>query len=399
MNSGKTRFIRELMAGYRASYPKSSDIDTINDLKDRMVDISICSVNKGHICLFGSHVSGFCKPDSDADMSLTYRNFSPWLQGIERVDDQNDKRLIRFAKEASESGMQDVHYVRARIPVVKFIDSVSGIQCDISIGNIGGVENSKILRAIRDIYPDFYSAYIYAVKEWGKAREVIAPNKFTFNSFTMTTMALMVLQELMLLPVFNSPTGEFGELTLSNVQDAIKNFSLPPIYNEMDGDDDKLGEAVYFCLTKFAEYYCAFDFKNGTVSLMYPRQHRQLYAKFVKRHLELFEVRKSAEWIKHLGIHPEDGPFNKKSFDEAMRQELIQRTCDTPFVVQDFVNYVNCGRRVPQSRVAHIHAELQRLRSMLSNESQVTYEAVFEKSNVVSNIFSSDRHDSRVKKF
>ncbi|CCW59830.1 unnamed protein product [Phytomonas sp. EM1] len=399
MNACKTRFIRELMASYRSSSLQPSDVETITDLKSRVLDIAIRCVNKGHISLFGSHVSGFCKPDSDADMSLTYRNFSPWLQGIERVDDQNNKRLIRFAKEASAMGMENVRFIRARIPVVQFVDVVSGIHCDVSIGNLGGIENSKILAAIRGIYPDFYGAYIYAVKEWGKAREVIAPDKGTFNSFTMTTMALMVLQELMLLPVFSAPTGKFGELTLPDALQAIDSFSLPPIYNEMSGDDEKLGEAVYFCLTKFAEYYSAFDLKNGTVSLMHPRQHRHIYAQMAKKYLQLFEAHKRTEWIKHLEAHPEDGPFNEKALEEAMKHEVIQRPCATPFIVQDFVNFVNCGRRVASNRVAHIHTELQRLKSMLLNESQVTYAAVFEKSNVVPSAYPPGRHDPRVQKF
>lgn len=396
----KKQFISEMMASYRKARPSQSDLDSIQDLQARVLEVAAGCVNKGHIELFGSHVSGFCKPDSDADLSLTYRNFSPWLQGIERVDDQNNKRLIRFSKEATEMGMEHVKYIRARIPVVQFVDPVSSTHCDVSIGNGGGVENSKILRAIHDIFPDFYGAYVHTVKEWGKNREVIAPEKRTFNSFTVTTMSLMVLQELGLLPVFNAPSGEFMELTLADADRAIEDFHLPPIYDTLANDDDKLGEAVLFCLSKFAEYYSAFDFTNGTVSLMCPRRQRVVYDKIATKYLDMYRDHKRQEWTRHIAEHPEDGPFSEAAFKEGMHHEVIQRPSDTPFVVEDFVNYVNCGRRVPTTRVAHVSGEFTRLRDLLQGEEAgLSYQAVFEKSNVVPHFHTSERHDPRVMGF
>lgn len=66
--------------------------------------------------------------------------------------------------------MTEVACIHAVIPVVQFVDPHSTIHCDVTIGNIGGVVNSKILGKLREIYPDFYGAYIHTVKQWGKAR-------------------------------------------------------------------------------------------------------------------------------------------------------------------------------------------------------------------------------------
>lgn len=398
MKAAKRRFVADIVRQYRSSCLQPSDREAVDDLRQRVLDIATRCVNKGHIELFGSHMSGFCKPGSDADLSLTYRNFSHWLQGIERVDDQEDKRLIRFSKEATEMGMEEVRYIRARIPVVQFVDPVSSIHCDVTIGNLGGVENSKILSVVHAKLPDFYGAFVYLVKEWGKAREVIAPDKSTFNSFTMTTMSLMVLQELGLLPIFH-PTGDFGELTLPDAVQAMDAFRLPPIYDGIASDDDRLGEALYFCLVRFAEYYSRFNFAQGSVSLMCPRRHRSLYERIVKKHLELLRQRKEAEWVSHLGVGRDHGLFDTTAFEEGMQHEAVQRTWDSPFVVEDFVNYVNCGRRVPQSRVGHIQKEFQRLFDLLSDESSITYDAVFQKSNIVPKFNPNDRYDPRVSRF
>lgn len=378
----KLVFIRKMMEHYRSSCPPADHKEVLADLQARILDVAARSVNKGHVELFGSHVSGFCKPTSDADLSLTYRNFSPWLQGLPRIDEQDAKRLNRFAKEAAELGMDEVKFIKARIPVVQMIDAVSGIQVDVTIGNVGGVENSKILAHIHDIHPDLIGSYIHLVKEWGKAREVIAPDKSTFNSFTMTTMALMVLQELGLVPIFHKPTGDFGELREEDVLLALESWKLPPIYATLT-TDEQLGEAVYFLFQKFSEYYSRFDFKNGTVSLMYPRRQRAIYEQIVSKHLELFASRKREEWITYIADHKDDGPFSEEALQIAMRHEIAQRPSNSPFVVEDFVNYVNCGRRVPVSRVVHCIGEWKRLNDLLIAETAVTFEDVFLPTNKV----------------
>jgi hypothetical protein len=375
MASAKQKFITSMMKHYRDSSLPINHSDVLNDLTARVRSIAAMSANKASVELFGSYISGFCKPTSDADFSFTYRNFSHWLQGISRVDDQNGKRLIRFSKEAAAQGFTNVRYIPARIPVVQMVDSVTDIHCDVSIGNVGGVENSKILRMVHDIHPDLIGAYIHIVKEWGKAREVIAPDKATFNSFTVTTMALMVLQELGLVPVMHSPTGKFGELTVEDAAKHLESWKLPPIYETLD-TDEKLGEAVLFLWQKFAEYYTRFDFKTGSVSLMYPRRLRTLYGEIVAKHLELFAEHKRAEWEQHHREHPADGSFDADEFSAAMQNEARQRVSTSPYVVEDFVNYVNCGRRVVAPRVPMITKELQRLHDMLLGELQPFEEVV-----------------------
>ena len=376
MTSGKQKFITAMMKNYRDSSLPINHGEILADLTTRVRTITSMSANKAGLELFGSYISGFCKPTSDADFSFTYRNFSPWLQGIPKVDDQNGKKMIRFSKEAAAQGFQNVRYIPARIPVVQMVDSVTDIHCDVSIGNVGGVENSKILRLVHDIHSDLIGSYIHLVKEWGKAREVIAPEKATFNSFNVTTMALMVLQELGLVPVLHSPSGEFGELTVEDAEKHLSNWQLPPIYSTLD-TDDKLGEAVFFLLQKFAEYYSSFDFRTGTVSLMYPRRLRTIYQEIVAKHLDLMANRKRDEWTKHHEEHPSEGSFDENDFSAAMQNEARQRVHNSPYVVEDFVNYVNCGRRVVPTRVPMITKEFQRLREMLTAESTVSFEEVF----------------------
>lgn len=396
----KKAFIQAMMKRYRESAITPSHEVVIADLKDRMLDIAARGMNKAHIECFGSVVTQFSKPNADVDLSVTYRNFSPWLQGIPRVADQDHRRLTRFCREASGIGMEKVRYVRARIPVVQLIDPITALHVDVSIGNVGGVANSKILARIRNIFPDFFGAFIHTIKEWGKAREVIAPEKSTFNSFTVTTMGLMVLQELGLAPIFDQPTGELGELLLEDVEAKCRTFALPSIYESLRGDDEKLGEAVLFCLQRFAEYYQQFDFQNGTVSLMCPRRHRRLYQDIAKKHLELFRIKKKAEWEKFFVEHPEDGDcFSEKAFEEAMHHEEVQRNGSSPFIVEDFVNYVNCARRVSPACVSHVKEEFSRLHCQLQDDTTIDLDMLNEPSQRLTRSFLPEYLDPRVSLF
>lgn len=401
MKAAKLKFVSDIIGRYRAETATAGDKAMVKDLKLRMLDLCSRSVNKAELELFGSLASGFCTARADADFSLTFRNFSPWLSGLREIDELYMKRLTRVARQAGELGMADIRMISARVPVVQFRDPVSEVHCDITIGNLGGVENSQILAAIHNKLPDFYGAYIFVVKEWAKNCEVVAPEKSTFNSFAITTMALMVLQELRLLPVFR-PSGELGQLTLADATAALDAFELPPVYEGIEQDDERLGEAAYYCLLRFAEYYSKFDFSNGTVSLMCPRRHRTLYAQIVKKHLELFATRKRQAWIDYIRSEPSGGAepvsraFPQKSFDAAMHSEAVQRAHNSPYVVEDFVNYINCGRRAEASRGTKLRKEFNLLYERLRNEDAVSYAEVFQKMDTLPLTFDPNQSDERV---
>ena len=212
--------------------------------------------------------AGFYKKGADADFSLTWSGYNYLCQGHEKFDDVVNKKLLRLGKTAAEEGMEGVRHVASRIPVVQFSDHVNPeILVDISVGNIGGVENSKILRLIHDLHP-VIPLYIFAIKEYGKMRQLISPECGTFNSFTQTVMALSVLQELGLLPVFSRQTGLFGQMTLDDAKFILSptqnNFKLHPALAGLNPKDDAaMADAVLFMLCKYAEYYANFNFEQG----------------------------------------------------------------------------------------------------------------------------------------
>ena len=341
------RFVK----AYRQAALPDGHKELLEDLISRVRDIAQQCVNKPEVECFGSFVTGFCKPTSDVDMSLTYRNHNWLLLGHPKVDEQASKKLSKFSKSAAAMGMDSVRYVEARIPVVSFVDGITSLNCDVSIGNVGGVENSKMLRMMHHVHRDLIGCFVHSVKEWGKAREVIAPDRGTFNSFTVTTMALMVLQELGILPVFSNPSGKYGELTVKDVETALVGWKLPPAYDRVVSDDD-LAEANLFLLSSFGQYYSALDYKIATVSLICPRRLRSGYQQSASSYLDKLSKDKKKVW-EEFNNELKLGPVDDYDFCEAMRAEQVQRPHTSPFVVEDIANMVNCGRRAAADPCSH----------------------------------------------
>jgi hypothetical protein len=386
-----------LVARYRAAAPDAAHLEVIKDLQDRIRIIGAECANKAQMHYFGSFASGFCTRDSDADLAYTFRSYDVLLTGQPRFDDQNSRRLGRFSQAAVEGGMGKVRFIDCRIPVVSFEDNASDVQCDVTVGNVGGVQNSKILRLVHDVHP-IIAMYVHTVKAWAKAKEVIAPEKSTFNSFTVTTMALMVLQELGVLPVFNRPTGACGELTHADVELALAGFALPRIYADLDAASDaKMGEALTYLLQCFAQYYAAFDFKAGTVSLICPRRVRGMYREVADYYMKTLRQLKLARWEAY---HKENklGPIDPDELAQAMHSEEIQRISDTPVVVEDFVNFVNCGRRLTPHRSAPVFAEFGRLRDAMANP-ELDADELMLKLSRFNNTHQNATADARVRKF
>jgi hypothetical protein len=244
---------------------------------------------------------------------------------------------------------------------------MSSIQCDVTVGNVGGVENSKILRRIHDGVHPVVPLYIFAVKEWAKSKELVAPEKGMFNSFTMTTMAIMVLQELGLVPVFNRCTGLFGELTLGDAERTLAEWKRPAALTQLNAEDDAaMGDAVLFLLSKFAEYYSAFDFAAGTVSIIHPRRVRALYAEVAAFYLTQLREAKLEAYTAYYAANKSAGKLDLNELSQAMHAEEVQRPSNSPFVVEDFVNYINCGRRVQKPRQAACLQTFQDLKGMMA---------------------------------
>ena len=359
-----TALSRYMMQSFRSTRPPPQFFEDLATLQTTLRMVAGASMNRGLMALFGSYETGFYQQGSDCDISLYWKNLGLYHCGIPTYEERVLKRLKGFAKASSNEGMQGVKLTLAKYPVVQFTDPGTGVLCDVSVGNFGGVENTKILKRICQIHP-VIPIYVHNVKSWAKMREVILPEKSCFNSFTMTMMSIMVLQELGLVPVFAKATGDCGELTDADAERALKDFKLPPIYATIGADDDdKLGEAAEFLLRSFSQYYAGFDFGAATVSLICPRRRRDYYTEEVEKYMAKLNKRKKETWLAYNKENRLDGGIDDAAWEKNVNGELSQRPGHTAVVVEDPVNYTNCGRRVEKLALPFLGQEFQRLKAL-----------------------------------
>jgi DNA polymerase sigma len=70
----------------------------------------------------------------------------------------------------------------ARVPIVKFTDPDTGINCDICVNNMLAVVNSKLLHDYSQVDPRLRQL-AFLVKHWAKQRQVNETYRGTLSSY------------------------------------------------------------------------------------------------------------------------------------------------------------------------------------------------------------------------
>lgn len=83
--------------------------------------------------------------------------------------------------------------VQARMPVAKFVERETEVQCDICINNLLAVVNTRMLRDYSAVDPRLRTL-VYCVKHWAKRRKVNEPWTGTLSSYCYVLMCIHLLQ-------------------------------------------------------------------------------------------------------------------------------------------------------------------------------------------------------------
>lgn len=157
--------------------------------------------------VFGSSRYQVDNPSSDVDLVIIdldrMTGFEPtntsWLPRIYNIR--------QVADTLRKAGFQKVSaVVGATVPIAKFHDRRTGLDCDININNQLGVINSDLLKQYCDISPRL-RPMIRALKRWAKPLQLNNPSGrgrgsggTTFSSYTLAVMTVAHFQSLELLP-------------------------------------------------------------------------------------------------------------------------------------------------------------------------------------------------------
>ena len=130
---------------------------------------------------FGSSVTGLSLGTGDLDLCLSFKKEQP------------KKVLRKVAGLLREEGMMDIQQIpKASIPIVKFKDSRSGLDVDISIENRLAIHNSKMLKGYAQ--DKRVREFILMVKYWASRRGINTAYEGTLSSYAWTLIAIQHLQ-------------------------------------------------------------------------------------------------------------------------------------------------------------------------------------------------------------
>ncbi|CAM9391220.1 unnamed protein product [Pylaiella littoralis] len=126
--------------------------------------------------VFGSSINGFGNDGADLDMCIEYAN------GNQQPEDSG-ALIESIAGKLKAAGMTEVDSrPTARIPIVIFKDTGSGLECDISVMNPLAVRNTRLLKAYSVADPRV-KELAYVVKHWAKRRWINNASEGTLSSY------------------------------------------------------------------------------------------------------------------------------------------------------------------------------------------------------------------------
>ncbi|KAJ3324888.1 hypothetical protein HDU76_013296 [Blyttiomyces sp. JEL0837] len=252
-------------------------------MKQEMVFNNVLEISKrvfvdAQLHHFGSTANGFSLAGADMDL------FVSTSEAAKLSTAQCVEKLGHMLKQA---GMKDVKMLtRARVPIVKMRDPITGIRCDIGFHNNLGMYNTRLLKTYAQIDHRFREL-VFVVKYWSKRRNINEPYFGTLSSYCYVLMIIHLLQIRGVLPCLQRicPDGSAAvpaPVHPSQHRHLVNQPGVPPVV-EVEGNDvyfyDNLKELPkhWTCtnqeslgelLVAFFKYYSAeFPYVHGVASV------------------------------------------------------------------------------------------------------------------------------------
>ncbi|KAA6421869.1 MAG: hypothetical protein FRX49_08188 [Trebouxia sp. A1-2] len=145
-----------------------------------------------HVAPYGSFVSGLYTSGGDLDISIEgFRTRgSEQIPCAELGKEDKIQLLKALGKKLTNARMvqgQMERILHARVPIIKFKHSATGLDCDVSVASGAARFKSTVLRYLADIDSRFGSL-VRLVKLWAGAHGMNDAAAGTFNSFALTLM-------------------------------------------------------------------------------------------------------------------------------------------------------------------------------------------------------------------
>ncbi|KAF9107134.1 hypothetical protein BGX27_008862 [Mortierella sp. AM989] len=183
------RLTRDLLTKYKELQPPKELLEKHKKLKGILENI-ISTTFPGEdfkVEPYGSFVSGLLMGNSDADFCIT----GPSIHDHEQLNSMH--YLADILK--SRGKMQDVVAIPdAMVPIVKFLEPQTQMECDLNTGNNLGVINSELIR-IYTTLDERVKPFLFMIKAICKAQGINDSKNGYLSSYAITWMGIVFLQQ------------------------------------------------------------------------------------------------------------------------------------------------------------------------------------------------------------
>uniref|UniRef100_A0A2P2KB61 JHL05D22.13 protein n=1 Tax=Rhizophora mucronata TaxID=61149 RepID=A0A2P2KB61_RHIMU len=209
---------------------------------------------EARLYLYGSCANSFGVSKSDIDVCLA----------IEDKDIDKCEFLLKLADTLQSDNLQNVQALtRARVPIVKLMDPVTGISCDICINNILAVVNTKLLRDYGQIDARLQQL-AFIVKHWAKSRGVNETYQGTLSSYAYVLMCIHFLQ--LRRPAI-LPCLQGMDPTYSVTVDEVECSYFDQV-EQLNGFGSQNKETIAYLVYAFFNYWAYWhDYANDVISI------------------------------------------------------------------------------------------------------------------------------------
>ncbi|KAL2492166.1 Nucleotidyltransferase family protein [Abeliophyllum distichum] len=181
--------INRLNAAFLAIYDSLIPADEEKAKQKQLLTVLEKLVSKewpeARLYLYGSCANSFDFSKSDIDVCLV----------MEAGNSDKSEVLLKLADILQADNLQNVQALtRARVPIVKLMDPVTGISGDICMNNVLAVVNTKLLRDYAHIDVRLRQL-AFIVKHWAKSRGVNETYHGTLSSYAYVLMCINFLQQ------------------------------------------------------------------------------------------------------------------------------------------------------------------------------------------------------------
>ena len=186
------RLHKKMMQLIKKMMPGKDEESRKDMLKKSIAYALKCRWNRSRLFVFGSSGNLYGSPSSDMDMCVRLR--SP--------DKAKSCFQIRAAlrQYGHDLDFDDINVIaRARVPIVKFVELNSGIECDICVDNELAVHNTRLLKAYASLDPRVRHVGLF-IKQWAAKRGVKRSDSGTLSSYAWIILSIFWLQTCGMIP-------------------------------------------------------------------------------------------------------------------------------------------------------------------------------------------------------